>query len=85
MPDGIGDGIGSKPTRIPSKWCYVSDFIGDKSRPRKPKPYKMVDGGGLYLVVTPTNSKLWRMNYRHGGKRKTWAVGAFPAVDAPAR
>jgi hypothetical protein len=24
------------------------------------KPYKLADGGGLYLEVKPTGSKLWR-------------------------
>jgi hypothetical protein len=33
------------------------------------KPYKMSDGGGLYLLVTPT-AKLWNMAYRFGGKQK---------------
>jgi len=54
--------------------------LGIKAALGKAKPYKMIDGNGLYLLVTPTNSKLWRMDYRHGGKRKTWAVGAFPKV-----
>ena len=54
--------------------------LGIKAALGKAKPYKLVDGNGLYLLVTPTNSKLWRMDYRHGGKRKTWAVGAFPDV-----
>ena len=25
------------------------------------KPYKHFDGGGLYIHVAPTGSKLWRM------------------------
>jgi integrase len=45
------------------------------------KPYKLADGGGLYLLVTPTGSRLWRLDYRFGGKRKTLALGAFPDVS----
>lgn len=41
---------------------------------------KMSDGGGLYLFVTPSGSKLWRMNYRFEGKQKTLSFGAYPAV-----
>lgn len=44
------------------------------------KPVKMSDGGGLYLMVTPSGSKLWRMNYRFEGKQKTLAFGAYPLV-----
>lgn len=42
--------------------------------------YKLMDGGGLYLLVTTTGSKLWRFNYRHHGKHKTLALGAYPDV-----
>ena len=44
------------------------------------KPYKMTDSGGLYLRVTPT-AKRWRMDYRFAGKRKTLALGQYPAVS----
>ncbi|MBS9479013.1 DUF4102 domain-containing protein [Ancylobacter sp. VKM B-3255] len=32
------------------------------------KPFKLSDGGGLHLLVTPTGSKLWRLSYRFDGK-----------------
>ncbi|MBV4397616.1 Arm DNA-binding domain-containing protein [Advenella alkanexedens] len=43
------------------------------------KPYKMGDAGGLYLLVNPSGSKYWRFDYRFLGKRKTLAVGVYPA------
>jgi integrase len=46
----------------------------------KDKPYKLTDGYGLYLFVTPT-AKLWRLAYRFGGKQKTMAFGAYPTVN----
>jgi integrase len=46
----------------------------------KDKPYKITDGHGLYLFVTPT-AKLWRLAYRFGGKQKTMAFGAYPIVN----
>jgi integrase len=45
------------------------------------KPRKMTDGGGLYLLVQPNGSRLWRMNYRWLGKQKTLSFGAYPATD----
>jgi hypothetical protein len=33
-------------------------------------PYKLSDGGGLFLWVTPSGEKIWRWTYRHGGKTK---------------
>lgn len=47
------------------------------------KPFKVGDGKGLHLLVTPKGSKLWRFSYRFGGKQKTLSMGAFPEV-APA-
>ena len=42
------------------------------------KPRKMVDEKGMYLLIQPSGAKLWRMNYRFGGKQKTLALGAYP-------
>jgi integrase len=44
------------------------------------KPYKKSDGGGLYLLVMPEGSKLWRLAYRCAGKQKTIAIGSYPVV-----
>lgn len=44
------------------------------------KQYKRFDGGGLYLLVTPAGSKLWRLKYRYLGKEKTLSIGAYPYV-----
>jgi integrase len=51
-------------------------------RKLKPKssPSKHSDGGGLFLLVPPNGSKLWRLAYRFAGKQKTLALGAYPAV-----
>lgn len=45
------------------------------------RPQKLSDGGGLHLLVTPAGGRLWRLAYRFGGKQKTLAFGAFPAVS----
>ena len=41
---------------------------------------KHTDGGGMYLLVN-AGGKYWRMNYRHADKRKTLALGVYPAVS----
>lgn len=50
-----------------------------KAKPKE-KPFKLSDGGGLYLYITPTGGKLWRLKYRVNGKEKTLSIGAYPAV-----
>ena len=45
------------------------------------KPYKHFDGGGLYIHVAPTGSKLWRMSYRFAGKGKLLSFGEYPTVS----
>ncbi len=47
----------------------------------KEKPYKLSDGGGLYLLVNPNNSKYWRLKYRLQGKEKSLALGVYPGVS----
>lgn len=44
------------------------------------KPQKISDGGGLYLFITPTGSKLWRMSYRVDKKPQTLTFGPYPLV-----
>ena len=42
------------------------------------KPYKLFDGGGLYLLINPDGSRWWRFKYRYGGKEKLLALGTYP-------
>ena len=44
------------------------------------KRRKVADGRGLYLLITPLGSKLWRFDYRFGAKRYTLALGRWPEV-----
>lgn len=52
-----------------------------KIRNTKPgeKPIKLTDGGGLYLEVRPTGSKLWRYRYRIADKENVFAIGEYCA------
>lgn len=47
----------------------------------KDKPYKKTDGGGLYILINPNGSKLWRYKYRIGGKEKSISLGAYPTIS----
>ncbi|WP_372750078.1 tyrosine-type recombinase/integrase [Litorivivens sp.] len=51
-----------------------------QAKPRE-KPFKLSDGGGLFLLVNPAGSKYWRYKYRYLGKEKTLALGVFPEVS----
>jgi len=50
-----------------------------KSKPGE-KPYRLPDGKGLFLFITPTGGKLWRFKYRYGGMQKLMALGKYPDV-----
>lgn len=52
-------------------------------RNAKPKEhaYKLFDGGGLFLFVTPTGSRLWRLAYRFAGKAKQLSFGPYPTIS----
>ena len=46
-----------------------------------PKDYKAADEKGLYLLVTPTGGKLWRLKYRSpGGVERKLSLGGYPDV-----
>lgn len=44
------------------------------------KQYKLSDSQGLYILVKPNGSRLWRLKYRFNGKEKSLALGAYPEV-----
>ncbi len=45
------------------------------------KPQRLYDSGGLYLEVSVSGGKLWRVKYRVNGKEKRLALGIYPAVS----
>lgn len=52
-----------------------------RTSPPKDKLYRLFDGGGLYLEITPAGSKYWRIKYRFAGKEKRLALGVYPDVS----
>jgi integrase len=54
-----------------------------KVRNAKPgdKQAKLSDGGGMYLLVTQSGGKCWRLKYRFAGKEKVLALGTYPEIS----
>ena len=55
----------------------LTDLRIRNAKPQE-RPYKLFDERGLYLLVSRTGAKLWRLKYRFGGKEKTLALGIYP-------
>jgi integrase len=58
----------------------LSNMTCQSAKP-KIKPYKLADGEGLYLEVTPKGTKFWRLKYRIHGKEKRISIGEYPMVS----
>ncbi len=59
--------------------ALTDTFVKNAKYIGRPAGDKHSDGGGLFLLVK-SGGKYWRMAYRYGGKQKTLAFGAYPAV-----
>jgi integrase len=55
----------------------LTDVAIRKAKPRD-KPYRLTDGGGLHLFVTPAGGKLWRLRYERKGKEQLLSLGPYP-------
>ena len=60
-------------------FSHLTD-IKIKSLKAQAKPYKVFDGQGLYLEVTPAGGKKWRLRYLFEGKDKRITLGNYPVV-----
>lgn len=58
----------------------LTDIAIRSAQPRE-KPYKMHDMLGLFLIVSPSGSKSWRMKYRQAGVEKKLSFGRYPEVS----
>src|SRR6516165_10272425 len=57
----------------------LTDTHVRNAKPRS-RAYKLSDGGGMYLHVRPDGARYWRLDYRFARKRRTLALGVYPAV-----
>jgi integrase len=65
---------------MPKRILQLSDNKVRNAKPRKAE-YKLFDGGGLFLLVTPSGGKLWRLKYRFHNTEKLLSIGAYPAIS----
>lgn len=65
---------------MPRRTIPLTDLQISKTKPRE-KQYKLFDGGGLFLIVTPTGGKWWRFQYRYNGKEKLLSFGTYPEIS----
>jgi integrase len=69
--------------------ALTDTFIKQVKPTGKASGDKYADGGGMFLLVKPAKpanppkpaGKYWRMDYQHADKRKTLAIGVYPAVS----
>ena len=52
-----------------------------KTASAREKPYKLGDGGGLYLLVTQAGNKSWKLKYYFLGKEKKLSLGNYPIIS----
>lgn len=59
---------------------HLSDVAIRNAKPKE-KPIKLFDRDGLYLLVKPSGSRLWRLKYRIAGREKLISLGSYPEVS----
>jgi hypothetical protein len=65
---------------MPKRILPLTDIQVQKAKPSD-KDFKLTDGGGLYLLVTPSGGKLWRFKYRFGGREKLLTFKTYPEIS----
>jgi integrase len=58
----------------------ITDVAIRRAEVRK-KPYKMFDGGGLFIQINPHGGKWWRFKYSFAGKEKLLSLGTYPDIS----
>jgi integrase len=59
----------------------LSDMQVRNAKP-KDKTYKLFDGGGLYVEVAPTGSRIWRFKFvQANGKESRLTFGPYPEIS----
>lgn len=70
-------------------YCLANNLIKSDATIKAAKPkdklYRLFDGDGLYLLISPdaknpNGKKWWRLDYAVGGKRKTLSLGIYPST-----
>lgn len=61
----------------------LTDTLIRSAKPTE-KAQRMFDGSGLYLEISPSGGKWWRLKYRFAGKEKRLSLGVYPEVSLKA-
>ncbi|MBS0578558.1 MAG: DUF4102 domain-containing protein [Proteobacteria bacterium] len=59
--------------------ALLSEALIRGAKPRD-RAYKLFDERGLFLLVMPTGSRLWRLRYEMGRREKSISLGSYPDV-----
>ncbi|SAL64848.1 tyrosine-type recombinase/integrase [Caballeronia telluris] len=54
--------------------------VGVRNAKPRDKLYRLFDERGMYLEISATGGKWWRLKYRFGGKEKRLSLGVYPDV-----
>ena len=66
---------------MPKLIAPLTDIQLRNAKPAE-KPFKLADGGGLYIEVMPSGAKHWRMKVRQSnGKETRLSFGTYPEVS----
>lgn len=65
---------------MPKKTAPLTDIKVKSTKPQTIN-IKLFDGGGLFLLIKPNGSKLWRLKYRFGGTEKLINLGTYPQTS----
>lgn len=61
----------------------IRSFI-TKSKAGKSAVGKLSDGAGMFIMLTPAGTPVWRVKYRLAGKERLYAIGAYPEISLEA-
>jgi integrase len=65
---------------MPKRILPLTDKKVSSEKPQE-KQITLFDGGGMFLLVTPSGGKLWRFKYRYEEKAKLLSLGAYPEIS----
>jgi integrase len=65
---------------MPKRITPLSEISVRTAKPKE-KEYKIFDGGGLFLLVTPSGGKLWHFKYRFENKERKLTFGPYPEIS----
>lgn len=57
----------------------LTDLEVRRAAPRE-KTYRVSDGRGMYLEISPAGGKYWRLKYRFNDRERKLALGVYPDV-----